>query len=76
MISGFICERYGLLALTDELITENEKLVGELRLALTDSTTVIYPDNKAGGDAYWNMEQMITQVRNYHSRCRQLNLFQ
>jgi hypothetical protein len=58
------------------LIAENEKLVGELRLALTDSTTVIYPDNKAGGDAYWNMEKMITQVRNYHSRCRQLNLFQ
>ncbi|KAJ7182123.1 hypothetical protein C8R46DRAFT_985245 [Mycena filopes] len=62
MISGFICERYGLLALTDELIAENEKLVGEMRLALTDSTTVIYPDNKAGGDAYWNMEQMIAQM--------------
>jgi hypothetical protein len=62
MISGFLCERYGLLALTDEMIAENEKLAAELRLAITDSTTVIYPDNKPGGDAYWNMEQMIAQV--------------
>jgi hypothetical protein len=26
-ISGFLCERYGLLALTDEMIAENDKLV-------------------------------------------------
>jgi hypothetical protein len=32
MISGFLCERYGLLDLTEELIAENEKLIGELRL--------------------------------------------
>lgn len=62
MVSAFLCERYGLLALTDEMIAENEKLVAELRLAITDSTTVIYPDNKASGDDYWNMEQMIKQV--------------
>jgi hypothetical protein len=61
-ISGFLCERYGLLALTDEMIAENDKLAVELRLAITDSTTVIYPDNKPGGDAYWNMQQMIAQV--------------
>ncbi|KAJ7337389.1 hypothetical protein DFH08DRAFT_1014352 [Mycena albidolilacea] len=62
MISGFLCERYGLLALTDAMIAENEKLAAELCLAITDSTTVIYPDNKPGGDAYWNMEQMIAQL--------------
>ncbi|KAJ6600836.1 hypothetical protein B0H10DRAFT_2230734 [Mycena sp. CBHHK59/15] len=45
----------------DEMVAENEKLAAELRLAFTSSTTVIYPDNKPGGDAYWNMEQMIAQ---------------
>ncbi|KAJ7743804.1 hypothetical protein B0H16DRAFT_1727517 [Mycena metata] len=44
------------------MIAENEKLVAELRLAITDLTTVIYPDNKASGDDYWNMEQMIKQL--------------
>ncbi|KAJ7498082.1 hypothetical protein B0H11DRAFT_1856638 [Mycena galericulata] len=34
----------------------------ELRLVITDSTTVIYPDNKASGDDYWNMKQMIEQL--------------
>ncbi|KAJ7648975.1 hypothetical protein DFH06DRAFT_996741 [Mycena polygramma] len=62
MMSALLCERYGLLDLTDEMIAENEKLVGELRLEFTKSTTTIYPDNKAGGDAYWNMEQMIAQM--------------
>jgi hypothetical protein len=62
MISGFLCERYGLLALTDKMIAENNKLATELRLAIADSITVIYPDNKPGGDAYWNMQQMIAQV--------------
>ncbi|KAJ7107219.1 hypothetical protein C8R43DRAFT_1091981 [Mycena crocata] len=70
MISGFLCERYGLLALTDELIAENKKLAADLRLAITDSTTVMHPDNKPvsyienvkGWDSYWNMEQMIAQL--------------
>jgi hypothetical protein len=62
MVSAFLCERYDLLALTNDMITENEKMAAELRLEITDSTTVIYPDNKPGGDAYWNMEQMINQV--------------
>ncbi|KAJ7882883.1 hypothetical protein B0H13DRAFT_1890653 [Mycena leptocephala] len=62
MVSAFLCERYGLLALTPEMIAENEKMAAELRLAITDSTTVIYPDNKASGDDYWNMKQMIEQV--------------
>jgi hypothetical protein len=62
MVSAFLCERYGLLALTEEMIAENEKLAAELRLKFTDSTTVIYPDGKPTGDAYWNMAQMIEQV--------------
>jgi hypothetical protein len=44
------------------MIAENEKMAAELRLAITDSTTIIYPDGKVGGDAYWNLEQMIEQV--------------
>ncbi|KAJ6533251.1 hypothetical protein B0H19DRAFT_1081407 [Mycena capillaripes] len=55
MVSAFLCKRYGLLALTPEMIAENEKMAAELRLAITDSTTVIYPDNKASGDDYWNI---------------------
>ncbi|KAJ7794205.1 hypothetical protein B0H14DRAFT_3888832 [Mycena olivaceomarginata] len=62
MVSAFLCERYGLLALTPEMMAENEKMAAELRLAITDSTTVIYPDNKASGDDYWNMKQMIEQL--------------
>ncbi|KAJ7440629.1 hypothetical protein B0H11DRAFT_2252749 [Mycena galericulata] len=62
MVSAFLCQRYGLLALTPEMIAENEKMATELRLAITDSTTVIYPDNKASGDDYWNMQQMIEQL--------------
>jgi hypothetical protein len=62
MVSAFLCERYGLLALTEEMIAENEKLAAELRLKFTDSTTVIYPDGKPTGNAYWNMAQMIEQV--------------
>ncbi|KAJ7624166.1 hypothetical protein B0H17DRAFT_1340407, partial [Mycena rosella] len=48
--------------LPEEMVAANEALVAELRLAFTKSTTVIYPDNKPGGDAYWNMEQMIAQL--------------
>ncbi|KAJ7145025.1 hypothetical protein C8R46DRAFT_1232362 [Mycena filopes] len=62
MVSAFLCERYGLLALTDEMKAENEKIAADLRLAITNSTKVIYPDNKASGDAYWNMLQMIEQL--------------
>jgi lysyl-tRNA synthetase class II len=65
MVSAFLCERYGLLALTPEMMAENEKMAAELCLAITDSTTVIYPDNKASGDDYWNMKQMIEQVSHF-----------
>ncbi|KAJ7788804.1 hypothetical protein B0H14DRAFT_3503735 [Mycena olivaceomarginata] len=62
MISAFLCEHFGLLDLTNEMVAENEALVAELRLAFTKSTTVVYPDNKPGGEAYWNMEQMVVQM--------------
>jgi hypothetical protein len=45
------------------MILENEKMAAELRLEIIDSTNIIYPDDKPGGDAYWNMEQMIQQAR-------------
>ncbi|KAJ7718612.1 hypothetical protein B0H14DRAFT_3630315 [Mycena olivaceomarginata] len=61
MVSAFLCEHYGLLTLTPEMIAENEKMATELRLTIADSTTVIYPDNKASGDDYWNMKQTIEQ---------------
>jgi hypothetical protein len=41
-MSAFLCEHYGLLALTEEMIAENEKMAAELQLAITDSTTIIY----------------------------------
>ncbi|KAJ7922645.1 hypothetical protein B0H13DRAFT_2655599 [Mycena leptocephala] len=64
-------QRYGLLDLAEEMVAENEALA-ELRLAFTKSTTVIYLDNKPGGDAYWNMEQMIAQLAKAISIARRM----
>jgi hypothetical protein len=62
MMSGFLCQRYGNLALTEELITENAKLPEGEQLAVTDSRITIHPTSKDSGDDYWNMDQMIAQV--------------
>jgi hypothetical protein len=62
MTSGYICKRYGNLALTDELVNENTKLPEVQRLAVTDSCVTICPSGRQGGDNYWNMDQMIAQV--------------
>lgn len=62
MVSGFICQRYGNVALTDELLATNAKLPETDRLKTTDSRVTIYPSSRKGGDEYWNMEQMIEQV--------------
>ncbi|KAJ7903945.1 hypothetical protein B0H13DRAFT_2334960 [Mycena leptocephala] len=45
-VSAFLCERYCLLDLTEEMVAENEKMTAELRLQFTNSTTIIYPDSK------------------------------
>ena len=62
MVSGYICERYGNVTLTPEMVEMNAKLPEAGRLLVTDSHIVIYPSSKPGSDDYWNTEQMITQV--------------
>ncbi|CAK5267144.1 unnamed protein product [Mycena citricolor] len=64
MVSGYICERFGNLALTDDLIEANNKLPTAEQLDIVDSRVVIYPNGKETGDNYWNMDQMIEQLRN------------
>ncbi|EIM80914.1 uncharacterized protein STEHIDRAFT_67794 [Stereum hirsutum FP-91666 SS1] len=59
MVSGFICERFGNLELTDEMKEANAKLPESIRLPITDSRVVIYPTSKEGGDDYWNAKQML-----------------
>jgi hypothetical protein len=62
MTSGYICQRYGNLALTDELVNENAKLPEVQHLAVTDSCVMICLSGRQGDDDYWNMDQMIAQV--------------
>lgn len=62
MVSGFICQRYGNVALTDELLVANSRLPQGEQLKVTDSRVTIYPSSRKGGDDYWNMEQMVDQV--------------
>lgn len=62
MVSDFIIEETGHIVLTEELrraqllLPESERLPDHARI-------VICPTSKATGDSYWNMEQMIAQVR-------------
>ena len=62
MVSGFICQWYRNLALTDEMKVTNAALPEGLKLNVMDSRVTIYPSSKKGSDAYWDMEQMIAQV--------------
>jgi hypothetical protein len=62
MVSSFVCERYGNLALPDEMVEENKMRPLSEHLDVTDSCVVIYPTSKEGGDAYWNKSQMLLQV--------------
>ncbi|EIW81271.1 hypothetical protein CONPUDRAFT_26680, partial [Coniophora puteana RWD-64-598 SS2] len=64
MVSGYICEKVGNLALTEDLIAENKKLPLSEQLVVTDSRVVIYPTNKESGDGFWNSRQMENQLRN------------
>ncbi|EIW73824.1 hypothetical protein CONPUDRAFT_68340 [Coniophora puteana RWD-64-598 SS2] len=61
--SGYICARYGNLALPPEMVEANARLPEGERLTKTDSGVTIFPSNKDGGDTYWNTQQMITQLR-------------
>ncbi|KAJ8462477.1 hypothetical protein ONZ51_g10884 [Trametes cubensis] len=64
MVSGFLCQRYGNVALTEQLLAENSALPEGERLKVTDSRVTIYPSSRKSGDDYWNMEQMIEQLQN------------
>ncbi|TFY52341.1 hypothetical protein EVG20_g10592 [Dentipellis fragilis] len=63
MVSGFICERYGNLALPEEMVKEMANWPESDRLTITNSRVIVYPTSKEGGDSYWNAEQMATQAR-------------
>jgi len=62
MVSGFICERYGNLALPEDLMEANARLLPLEHLEVTDLRVMIYPTSKEGGDNYWNTKQMLQQV--------------
>lgn len=62
MVSGLICEAMGPLGLKEEAKKRNLLLPEKDRLP-EKAEIIIAPTSKAGGDSYWNMDQMITQVR-------------
>ena len=62
MTSGYLCQRYSNLALTEEMLAKNDTLPPSEHLVITNSCVTIYPSSKARGDDYWNMDQMIAQV--------------
>ena len=62
MVSGYLCEKLGNLALDDTARAANAKLpIGE-QLDVTDSRVIIYPSSKEKDDNYWNAKQMLEQV--------------
>ncbi|KAG8957160.1 hypothetical protein FRC05_010278, partial [Tulasnella sp. 425] len=60
MVSDFICEPTGPLMLTEAAKLENLKLPEPERLP-ERARVIICPSSKAGGDSWWNMDQMIEQ---------------
>ncbi|KZS92070.1 hypothetical protein SISNIDRAFT_442933 [Sistotremastrum niveocremeum HHB9708] len=62
MISEFICEDTGLIRLTPELLAAQEDLPLSERLP-EYARKVIMPGNKESDDDYWNMDQMIDQMK-------------
>jgi len=62
MVSDFVCQSTGCLVLSDE-IWEQELLKPEAERLPRDARVIITPSEKEGGDNYWNMDQMIDQVR-------------
>lgn len=55
-ISDFILESTGRLTLSAEQQAKFD-------LDIDDAATVIYPSGRAGGDRWWDMEQLINQVK-------------
>jgi len=60
-VSDFICETIGRLKLSEEQIREQLELPSELRLAAFEARKIIYPGK--GFDAWWDLKQLIEQVR-------------
>jgi hypothetical protein len=65
MVSDFImaATENGRLTMTDKQWAEQLKLPEAERLP-RNARKIIYPSTAPGGDNYWNMKQMIKQVRN------------
>jgi hypothetical protein len=62
MVSSFMCERFGNLALPPEMVEANTKHASTECLEVTNSHVIIYPTSKEGGDSFWNKNQMLVQV--------------
>ena len=58
--TGFLCEHYGNLALTEEMVKLNAKMTPDIHISVTDSCVTIYSTSKANGDNYWNLKQMTS----------------
>ena len=60
-VSDFICETIGRIKLSEEQICEQLELSPEHRLATFEARKIIYPGK--GFDAWWDLKQLIEQVR-------------
>ena len=60
-VSDFICETIGRIKLSEEQIHEQLALPAELCLAAFEARKIIYPGK--GFDAWWDLTQLIEQVR-------------
>ena len=63
MVSAFVCEQYGNLALPEDLVEANARLPSSERLEFTDSHMIIFPTSKKGRDDYWNVKQMLLRLQ-------------
>ncbi|EJD34753.1 hypothetical protein AURDEDRAFT_75916, partial [Auricularia subglabra TFB-10046 SS5] len=63
MVSDFVCKPSGRLFLNEDELQRNKALPAEQQLKATDARIIICPSSKAGGDDYWNMAQMLAQMK-------------
>ena len=61
-VSDFICETIGRVKLSEEQVHMQLKLPAELHLAAFEAQKIIYPGK--GFDAWWDLTQLIKQVKN------------